>query len=79
MWNISERALTFYFIAEENIDEVFEKTKYKVMKWASTLCGLQLPEYEKTAPLDDCDEAFGREEHVGDKSTCHKVLTECRD
>jgi hypothetical protein len=49
LWNISEKALTFYFIAEENIDEVFEKTKYKVMKCASTLCGVLLPEYEGPA------------------------------
>ena len=39
-WNNSEKALTFYFIAEDNIREVFEKTQFKVLKWASSLCGI---------------------------------------
>ena len=39
IWNYSEKALTFYYIAEENIQEVFEKTQYKVLKIASSLCG----------------------------------------
>lgn len=39
-WNNSEKALTFYFIAEENIEEVFEKTKQQILKHASNLCGI---------------------------------------
>lgn len=39
IWNYSEKALTFYYIAEENIQEVFQKTQYKVLKTASSLCG----------------------------------------
>ena len=44
MWTTSERALTFYYIAEENIDEVFDKTQIRVLKWAATLCGLMIEE-----------------------------------
>ena len=46
-WNNSEKALTFYFIAEENIREVFEKTQFKVLKWVSSLCGTMMNKYDK--------------------------------
>ena len=46
IWNCSEKTLTFYFIAEENIQEVFEKTEFRVMKWASALLGLYVPELD---------------------------------
>jgi hypothetical protein len=42
-WTSSERALTFYYITDENIDEVYEKTQMQVLKWASFLCGLMIP------------------------------------
>jgi hypothetical protein len=46
VWNCSEKTLTFYFIAEENINEVFEKTEYRLMKWASGLLGLYVDRYD---------------------------------
>lgn len=51
---------------------MFEKTKYKVMKCSSGLCGLLVPEYEGD-PVDN------REDLLDLKSNCHKVLTECRE
>lgn len=39
-WFVSEKGLTFYEINEENIQEVFQKTKIKVLEECSTLCGL---------------------------------------
>lgn len=44
LWTTSEKALTFYFITEDNIEEVFEKTQILILKWAATLCGLIINE-----------------------------------
>lgn len=43
-WTSSEKALTYYLITEECLDELFEKVKMQVMKWSSGLCGLIVPE-----------------------------------
>jgi hypothetical protein len=37
--------LTFYCIAEENIQEVFEKSQFRVLREASTLCGIIVEKY----------------------------------
>jgi hypothetical protein len=46
-WNTSEKGMTFYEISEENIEEVFEKTKMKILEGCTVLCGL-MPECELT-------------------------------
>ena len=42
-WNNSHKALTFYFVTEDNIPEVFEKAEIKLLRSTAHLCGLQLP------------------------------------
>ncbi len=49
-WTIGDRALTFFFIEEHNLDEVFEKSKHRVMQWASCLCALHYPDCAPSAP-----------------------------
>lgn len=39
-WNTSEKGLTFYEINEDNIEEVFEKSKMKVLEYCASLCGI---------------------------------------
>lgn len=39
-WNTSEKGLTFYEINDENIEEVFEKSKMKALECCASLCGL---------------------------------------
>jgi hypothetical protein len=42
-WIVSEKGITFYEITEDNIEEVFEKSKIKVLESCTALCGLQAP------------------------------------
>lgn len=42
-WIVSEKGITFYEITEENIEEVFEKSKIKVLEYCTTLAGLHPP------------------------------------
>lgn len=42
-WDHSHRALTFYFVTDDNIGEVFEKAELAVLRHASLLCGILLP------------------------------------
>jgi hypothetical protein len=46
-WSTSEKGLTFYEISDENIEEVFEKSKMKILEYCASLCGL-MPECEVT-------------------------------
>ena len=39
-WMVSEKGITFYEIKDDNIEEVFEKTKIKVLENCSCLCGI---------------------------------------
>ncbi len=39
-WNISDKSLSFYFITEDAIHSVFYKAQMRIIKWASSLCGL---------------------------------------
>ena len=39
-WLTTEKGMTFYSISEENIEEVFEKCKVKILETAACLCGL---------------------------------------
>jgi hypothetical protein len=48
-WSVSEKGLTFYEINEENIEEVFEKSKLKVLEYCATLCGI-MPGCEVSTP-----------------------------
>lgn len=42
-WIVSEKGITFYEITEDNIEEVFEKSKIKVLEYCTSLCGLHAP------------------------------------
>lgn len=77
-WNTSEKALTFYFIAEENIQEVFEKSQYKVLKWGSSLCGIVVNKYQ--SPCGPVDPKMSIEEVLEVyKNACHPDLAETRE
>lgn len=39
--------MTFYFVTEDNIPEVFEKTELKVLKAASLMCGIIVPDLQE--------------------------------
>jgi hypothetical protein len=39
-WLTTEKGMTFYSISEDNIEEVFEKCKIKILETAASLCGL---------------------------------------
>jgi hypothetical protein len=43
-WSQSEKALTYYFIREDCVDELLEKVELEVLRWCSGLCGLIVPE-----------------------------------
>ena len=42
-WNNTYKALTFYFVSEENIAEIFEKSEIAILKSCSLLTGIHLP------------------------------------
>lgn len=76
-WNYSERALTFYYIAEENIQEVFEKTQYKVLKNGSSLCGVLVESLNTSACIE---ETMSLEEKLSKYRECvNPVLMESRE
>lgn len=45
--------MTFYFVTEDNIAEVFEKAELKVLKAASLMCGIIIPELEEDNKKED--------------------------
>ena len=90
-WNNSEKALTFYFIAEENIREVFEKTQFKLLKWASSMCGIVMNRYDKnlysnkksskdTEKPEENLEKIGVEDALAQyRESTHNVVVEIRE
>lgn len=39
-WLVTEKGMTFYSISQDNIEEVFDKCKVKILETAATLCGI---------------------------------------
>jgi hypothetical protein len=39
-WLVTEKGMTFYSINEDNIGEVFDKCKMKILETAASLCGV---------------------------------------